>query len=157
VILAHDRRRILHFNVTENPTADWTAQQVVETFPEETAPRYLLRDRDGIYGHDFIAQVGGLGIRQVPTTARSPWQNCYAERLIGSIRRECLNHVIIINERHLRRIMKSYMSYYNGSRTHLSLDKDAPESRPVQNQHVGRIVQIPEVGGLHHRYQRVAA
>jgi putative transposase len=157
VVLAHERRRVVHFNVTESPTAAWTALQIVEAFPEETAPRYLIRDRDGIYGHDFVTRVDGLGIKQVPISARSPWQNCYAERVIGSIRRECLNHVIVMNERHLRRILKSYMGYYNRSRTHLSLDKDAPESRPAQDPQAGRIIQIPEVGGLHHRYERVAA
>ena len=157
VILAHDRRRVLHFNVTENPTADWTARQIVEAFPDDTVPRYLVRDRDGIYGHVFTARVDGLGIRQVPISARSPWQNCYAERIIGSIRRECLNHVIVINEWHLRRILKSYFGYYHRSRTHLSLDKDAPESRPVQDLQAGRIIQIREVGGLHHRYERRAA
>src|SRR5215470_13262585 len=119
VILAHDRRRVLHFNVTENPTADWTARQLVEAFPNDTVPRYLARDRDGIYGNVFTARVDGLGIRQVPTSARSPWQNCYAERIIGSIRRECLNHVIVINEWHLRQILKSYFVYYHRSRTHL--------------------------------------
>jgi hypothetical protein len=148
--------RILHFNVTESPAADWTAQQIVEAFPEQTAPRYLVH-RDGIYGHVFTARVDGLDIRQVPKSARSPWQNCYAERLIGSIRRECLNHVIVMNEWHLRRILKSYVRYYNRSRTHLSLDKDAPESRPVQDLQDGRIIQSQEVGGLHHRYERVAA
>jgi len=157
VILAHDRCRVLHFNVTENPTAAWTAQQIVEAFPEEMVPRYLVRDRDGIYGNDFTTRVDGLGIQQVPISARSPWQNCYVERIIGSIRRECLNHVIVINERHLRRILKSYFSYYHRSRTHLSLDKDAPEFRPVQDLRVGRIIQIREVGGLHHRYERRAA
>ena len=156
-ILAHDRRRVLHFNVTENPTAAWTAQQILEAFPFDTAPRYLLRDRDGIYGLDFRARVDGLGIRQVPISARSPWQNCYAERMIGSIRRECLNHVIVINAGHLRRILKSYFGYYHRSRTHMSLDKDAPEPRPIQDLHAGRIIQIREVGGLHHRYERVAA
>ena len=113
VVLAHERRRVVHFNVTESPTAAWTALQIVEAFPEETAPRYLIRDRDGIYGHDFVTRVDGLGIKQVPISARSPWQNCYAERVIGSIRRECLNHVIVMNERHLRGILKSYMGYYN--------------------------------------------
>jgi len=156
VILAHDRRRVLHFNVTENPTAAWTAQQIVEAFPGDTVPRHLVRDRDGIYGHDFSARVDGLGIGQVPISARSPWQNCYAERIIGSIRRECLNHVIVVNRWHLRRILKSYFSYYHRSRTHLSLDKDVPESRPVQDLNAGRIIQIREVGGLHHRYERVA-
>jgi putative transposase len=157
VILAHDRRRVLHFNVTENPTAAWTAQQIVEAFPDDTVPRYLVRDRDGIYGHDFTTRVDGLGIKQVPISARSPWQNCYAERIIGSIRRECLNHVIVMNEWHLRRILKSYFSYYHRSRTHLSLNKDAPGSRPVQDLQAGRIIQIREVGGLHHRYERRAA
>jgi len=156
VVLAHARRRVVHFNVTEHPTATWTAQQIVEAFPE-TVPRYLVRDRDGIYGHDFSARVDGLGLREVPISARSPWQNCYAERIIGSIRRECLNHVIVINEWHLRRILKSYFCYYHRSRTHLSLDKDAPEFRPVQDLQAGRIVQIREVGGLHHRYQRRVA
>jgi putative transposase len=151
VILAHDRRRVLHFNITENPTAVWSAQQIVEAFPDNKAPRYLVRDRDGIYGQDFVARVEGLGIEQVPISPRSPWQNCYAERVIGSIRRECLNHVIVINEWHLRRILKSYFGYYHRSRTHLSLDKDAPESRPVQHRQAGRIMQIREVGGLHHR------
>jgi putative transposase len=156
-ILAHDRRRVLHFNVTEHPTAAWTAHQMVEAFPDNTAPAYVVRDRDGIYGHDFTTRVDGLGIQQVPISARSPWQNCFAERIIGSIRRECLNHVIVINQWHLRRILKSYFSYYHRSRTHLSLDKDAPECRPVQDLQAGRIIQIREVGGLHHRYERRAA
>jgi len=150
------QRRVPHFNVTKHPTADWTAHQIVQAFPEKTAPRHLVRDRDGIYGYDFTARVDGLGIRQVPISARSPWQNCYAERIIGNIRRECLHHVVI-NEWHLRRILRSYVDYYNRSRTHLSLDKDAPESRPTQDLQAGRIIQIPEVGGLHHRYERVAA
>src|SRR5215813_12835992 len=113
VVLAHDRRRVLHFNVTEHPTAAWTAQQLVEAFPYDTVPRYLVRDRDGIYGYDYTTRADGIGILQVPISARSPWQNCYAERMIGSIRRECLNHVIVINEWHLRRILKSYFSYYH--------------------------------------------
>jgi putative transposase len=120
-------------------------------------PRYLVRDRDGIYGHDLVARVDGLGVKQVPISARSPWQNCYAERIIGSIRRECLKDVIVMNEWHLRRILKSYFGYYHRWRTHLSLDKDAPESRPVQDLQPGRIVQIPEVGGLHHRHERRVA
>jgi putative transposase len=157
VVLAHDRRRVLHFNVTEHPTAVWTAQQVVEAFPEDSAPRYVVRDRDGIYGHSFTARVEGMGIEQVRIAARSPWQNCYVERLIGSIRRECLNHVIVINDWHLRRILKSYFRYYHESRTHLSLDKDAPVSRKVHSRESGRIVQVPEVGGLHNRYERRAA
>ena len=157
IVLAQDRRRVVHFNVTKNPTAVWAAQQIVEAFPENTAPRYLVRDRDGVYGHHFIARVEGLGVEDIPISARSPWQNCYAERVIGSIRRECLDHVVVINERHLRRILKSYFQYYHRSRTHLALQKDAPQRRPVHDRSWGRIVQIREVGGLHHRYDRVAA
>jgi len=157
VVLAHDRRRVLHFNVTEHPTAVWAAQQIIEAFPEDRAPRYLLRDRDGIYGHYFRSRIEGMGIEQVRITARSPWQNCYAERMIGSIRRECLNHVIAINDRHLRRILKDYFHYYHGSRTHLALDKDAPEPRAIQPNKLERIVAVPQVGGLHHRYERLAA
>jgi len=157
VLLAHDRRRVLHFNVTEHPTAFWAAQQIVEAFPEDSAPRYLVRDRDGVYGHAFTARVEGMGIEEVRIAARSPWQNCYVERVIGSIRRECLNHIIVINDWHLRRILKSYFGYYHESRTHLSLEKDAPNSRKVQPRESGRIVQVPEVGGLHHRYERRAA
>ena len=157
VILAHDRRRVLHFNVTEHPTAVWAAQQIIEAFPEDGAPRYLLRDRDGIYGHCFTTRIEGMGIEQVRITARSPWQNCYVERAIGSIRRECLNHMIVLSEQHLRRILKSYFRYYHESRTHLSLSKDAPESRAIQANKLERIVQIPQLGGLHHRYERRAA
>ena len=157
VILAHDRRRLLHFNVTEHPTAVWAEQQIIEAFPEDGAPRYLLRDRDGIYGHCFTTRIEGMGIEQVRITARSPWQNCYVERAIGSIRRECLNHMIVLSEQHLRRILKSYFRYYHESRTHLSLSKDAPESRAIQANELERIVQIPQLGGLHHRYERRAA
>lgn len=157
MILAHDRRRVLHFNVTEHPTAVWAAQQIVEGFPDDSAPRYLVRDRDSIYGKDFTARVQGMGIEQIRTAPRSPWQNCFVERIIGSIRRECLNHVIIINEGQLRRILKGYFRYYHETRTHLSLDKDAPTARKIQPRMFGRIVQIPEVGGLHHRYERRAA
>jgi putative transposase len=157
IVLSHERRRVIHFNVTEHPTAEWTAQQIVEAFPEDLAPRYLIRDRDGIYGHVFTARVEGMGIRQVRTAARSPWQNCYVERVIGSIRRECLNHVIVINDWHLRRVLKSYFRYYHESRTHLALEKDTPDSRKVHPREMGTIVQVPEVGGLHHRYERRAA
>jgi transposase InsO family protein len=157
IVLAHDRRRVVHFNVSKNPTTVWAAQQMVEAFPENTAPRYLVRDRDRVYGQHFIARVEGLGVEDIPISARSPWQNCYAERVIGSIRRECLDHVVVINERHLRRILKSYFQYYHRSRTHLALQKDTPQLRPVHDRSWGRIVQIREVGGLHHRYDRVAA
>jgi transposase InsO family protein len=157
VVLAHHRRRVLHFNVTEHPTAHWTAQQIVDAFPDDGAPLYLLRDRDGVYGHVFQQRVKGIGIAELLTAPQSPWQNPFAERLIGSVRRECLNHILVLNERHLRRILIRYFAYYHRARTHLSLDKDAPDVRPVELPDGGRIVEIPEVGGLHHRYVRLAA
>ena len=120
IVLSHEQRRVIHFNITEHPTAAWTAQQIIEAFPEDQAPRYLIRDRDGIYGEYFQHRVQGMGIREVRTAPRSPWQNPYVERMIGSIRRECLNHLIVFNDNHLRRILKSYFRYYHGSRTHLS-------------------------------------
>jgi putative transposase len=157
VVLRHDRRRVLHFNVTKHPTAHWAAQQLVEAFPEEVSVRYLLRDRDRIYGDYFQQRVRALGLKEVFSAPRSPWQNGYVERLIGSIRRECLDHVIVVNERHLRRILHSYFEYYHRTRTHLSVDKDAPDTRPVQLPAMGTVIQIAEVGGLHHRYERRAA
>jgi putative transposase len=157
VVLAHHRRRVVHFNVTAHPTAPWTAQQIVNVFPEESAPAYLLRDRDRVYGQHFRHRLKGMRIEEVLTAPRSPWQNPFAERLIGSIRRECLNHVLVLGERHLRRILTRYFSYYHQARTHLALDKDAPDLRPIQILAPGRIVQLPEVGGLHHRYLRQAA
>ncbi len=157
VVLAHDRRRALHFNVTENPTSIWTAQQIREAFPEDTAPRFLLRDRDRIYGEDFRQLVRAMGIEEVRASAHSPWQNAYVERLIGSIRRECLDHVIVMGERHLRTILDSYFAYYHRTRTHLSLGKDAPEARPTQRAESGEVIELPQVGGLHHRYERQAA
>jgi putative transposase len=157
VVLAHQRRRVLHFNVTEHPTAAWTAQQIVDAFPDDTAPAYLLRDRDSVYGDSFRRRVKGLGIDEVLTTPHSPWQNPFVERLIGSVRRECLDHVLVLSERHLRRILTQYFAYYHGARTHLSLEKDAPDMRPIQRPEVGAIVATPEVGGLHHRYARRAA
>jgi transposase InsO family protein len=157
VVLAHHRRRVVHFNVTEHPTAAWTAQQILEAFPEDTAPRYLVRDRDQIYGECCRHRLRDLGTSEVLTAPQSPWQNPFAERLVGSIRRECLDHVIVLGEKHLRRILKSYFAYYLGSRTHLSLAKDAPTTRVVQGPEEGQIVEIPQVGGLHHRYERRAA
>ena len=157
VVLRHERRRILHFNVTEHPTAEWTARQLVEMADEVSVPRYLIRDRDRSYGQRFSRQASALGIREVMTAPRSPWQNAYAERVIGSIRREFLDHVIVVGERHLRRMMKRYVRYYNGTRTHLSLEKDAPEPRLVQPPCKGRVVALPRVGGLHHEYIRLAA
>ena len=155
VVLAHDRRRVLHFNVTAHPTAVWTAQQILEAFPFETVPKYLLRDRDAIYGQVLQQQIEAMGIAEVLGAPRSPWQRAYIERIIGSMRRDCLDQMIVFNQLSLRRILRSYLDYYHGSRTHLSLDKDAPVPRPVQP--VGRIVAIPQVGGLHHRYERRVA
>ncbi len=157
VVLSLERRRVLHINVTAHPTAQWTAQQMVEAFPWETTARYVIRDRDRIYGTDFRRRVEGLGIDEVPTAPRSPWQNAYAERFIGSLRRECLDHVIVLNERHLGRILSQYARYYNRSRTHLALEKDAPEPRAVHECELGKVVAYSEVGGLHHRYERRAA
>ena len=157
LVLAHDQRRILHFNVTSSPSAAWTAQQVVQAFPGDSAPRYLLRDRDCIYGEYFRRRVKNLGIKEVLSAARSPWQNPYVERLIGSIRRECLDRVILLNEQHLRRILRSYLEYYHRSRCHLSLDGDAPVPRAVQGPEMGQVIELSEVGGLHHRYVREAA
>lgn len=156
VVLAHHRRRVVHFNVTEHPTAVWTAQQLVDAFPDDSAPSYLLRDRDCVYGQAFRQRVKGMRIEEVLTAPHSPWQNPFAERLIGSIRRECLNHVLVLSERHLRRILTRYFAYYHQARTHLALDKDAPDLRPIELT-MGKIVQLPEVGGLHHRYIRQAA
>ncbi len=157
VILAHHRRRVVHFNVTEHPTATWTAQQIVDAFPNDSALAYLLRDRDQVFGEQFRHRVRRMGIAEVLTAPQSPWQNPFVERLIGSIRRECLNHVLVLGERHLRRILTRYLGYYHQARTHLALDKDAPDVRPIELPMAGRIVQLPEVGGLHHRYLRQAA
>ncbi len=156
VVLRHDRRHVVHFNVTAHPTAEWTAQQIVEGFPFDDAPRFLIRDRDSIYGNAFQQRVKNMGIEEVLIAPRSPWQNPYAERLIGSIRRECLDHVIVLDERHLYRILRSYLDYYTRSRTHLSLDRNAPIERDVEPPCHGRVVSIPQVGGLHHRYRRAA-
>ncbi len=143
--------------MTDHPCAEWTAQQIVEAFPWDTAPRYLIRDRDQIYGAYFDRRVEGLGVEQVLTAPRSPWQNPFVERMIGSIRRECLDHLIVLDEHHLRRILKHYVDYYHSCRTHLSLQKDAPDSRPVEPSEMGNVIAIPKVGGLHHRYTRLAA
>jgi putative transposase len=157
VVLSHHRRHAIHFNVTAHPTAEWTARQIAEAFPWDSAPRYLLHDRDCIYGAAFHQRVGEMGILEVLTAPRAPWQNAYAERFIGSLRRECLDHIIIFNEASLRRILKTYFEYYDHSRTHLSLEKDAPASRPVQHPKLGSVIALRQVGGLHHRYERRAA
>ena len=157
LVLAHDRRRVVHFNVTAHPTAEWTAQQLREAFPFDQIPRYLLRDRDGIFGDDFRQQVKDMQIQEVLSAPRSPWQRAYVERVIGSIRRECLDHVIVFNEASLRRTLSLYFAYYHRTRPHLSLEKDSPEPRPIQRTELGRVVAVPQVGGLHHRYERRAA
>jgi transposase InsO family protein len=156
LVLRHDRRRVVHFNVAAYPTARWTAQQVVEAFPFDTTPRFLIRDHDGIYGDNFRERVERLGIEEIVVAYRSPWQSPYVERLIGSIRRECLDYVIVFNEAHLLRILTDYFAYYHEARTHLSLERNAPVPRRVEPPSQGRVIALPQVGGLHHRYTRAA-
>ena len=153
VIARLDRRDLVWINVTTNPTAEWIARQLTEAFPWNEAPRYLIRDRDRIYGAVVIRRMRAMGIRDKPTAPASPWQNGFAERLIGSIRRECVDHFIVLGEAHLRRILRAYAGYYNDIRTHWSLDKDAPVSRPIQP--IGSIKSHSILGGLHHHYVRV--
>jgi len=153
VILRIDRRDLVWINVTTNPTAEWVARQITEAFPWDMAPRYMIRDRDRIYGIVVTRRLRAMGIRDKPTAPASPWQNGFAERLIGSIRRECLDHVIVWGEPHLRRILRSYANYYDNMRTHRSLNKDAPISRSIQR--IGIISSRPILGGLHHNYIRV--
>jgi len=153
LVVGHGRRQLLWFEVTRHPTAQWLAQQITEAFPWGLAPRYLVRDNDRAYGHVFTARVSAMGIRDRPITPRSPWQNGIAERLIGSIRRECLDHVVVLGEAHLRCVLATYVDYYNQARPHLALQKDAPLRRTVQR--IGRLVAIPVLGGLHHQYVRI--
>ena len=153
VILNHDRRRIVHIAATYHPTAEWIARQIVEAFPWESAPHYLLRDRDGAYGKVFRKRLFAMGIRDRPVAPRSPWQNGYVERVIGSIRRDLLDHVIVMGEAHLRRLLRAYADYYNTWRPHLGLDKDTPLGRPIHDR--GRIRPMPKLGGLHHAYVRI--
>jgi transposase InsO family protein len=153
VIVRLDRRELVWTETTANPTAEWIARQITEAFPWDTIPRNLIRDQDGIYGAVVIHRLRAMGIRDRPTARGSPWQNGYVERLIGSIRRECLDHVVIFSEAHLRRTLRTYALYYNNLRTHRSLDKDAPRPRFVQR--VGRITSQVILGGLHHQYARV--
>ena len=153
LILQHARRDLLWLAVTAHPTSEWIARQFTEALGWRDAPRYVVRDRDRVYGSEFIRSIRAMGIRDQPISACSPWQNGYAERLIGSIRRECLDHVVVFGEAHLRDLLHSYQKYYNEYRTHLSLDKDAPHSRAVTAR--GRIVISPALAGLHHRYCRV--
>jgi transposase InsO family protein len=154
LVLAHDRRRIIHFNVTAHPTAEWTVQQLREALK---IPRYLLRDRDGIFGGEFRKDVKAMGIKEVLSAPRSPWQRAYVERVIGTIRREYLDHVIVFGEASLYQQVKMFIEYYHESRTHLSLAKDTPDPRAVHPPELGPVVAIPQVGGLHHRYERRAA
>jgi len=153
VILRHSRRNLLWLSVTAHPNAEWIARQLTEACGWNEAPRYLIRDRDGAYGETYIRRLEAMGIRDQPSSARSPWQNGHAERLIGSIRRDCLDHVVVFGERHLRHLLNSYQRYYNEVRTHLSLQKDAPIPRAVRS--AGRVIPVPLLGGLHHQYVRV--
>jgi putative transposase len=154
VLLAHDRRRLVHLAVTAHPTAAWTAQQLREAYPWNTTPGYLIRDRDHAF-EGLATTASAMGMHEVLTAPGAPWQNAYVERFIGSVRRECLDHVLVFNEFGLRRVLRGYRDYYERTRTHLALDKDAPIPRPIM--HDGVVVAIPEIGGLHHRYERRAA
>ena len=152
LILQHNRRKLVWLAVTAHPSAEWLARQLTEAYGWQQAPRYIIRDRDRIYGGVFLRRVRAMGIRDRPIAPRSPWQNGCAERLIGSIRRDCLDHVVVFGERHLRSLLKSYQEYYNEARTHLSLQKDAPIPRAVQT--AGQMLAVPILGGLHHQYVR---
>ena len=153
LILQHRRRKILWLGVTAHPSAEWIARQLMEAYGWENTPRYIIRDRDGVYGDVFVRCLRAMGIRDRPTAPRSPWQNGYSERLIGSIRRDCLDHIVVFGERHLRHVLRSYANYYNQARTHLSLNKDAPVSRAAQT--LGCILSRPLLGGLHRQYVRI--
>jgi transposase InsO family protein len=153
VILWHQRRRLISLTVATNPTAEWIARQITEAFPWNEAPKYLIRDRGASYGHAVTSRLAAMGIRDHPTAPRSPWQNGHAERLIGSIRRECLDHIVVLGEAHLCRIFAAYADYYNEVRTHPSLFEDSPVQRPVQR--CGQIGARPVLGGLHHEYARI--
>lgn len=157
IVLAHARRRIVHFDVTEHPTAQWTAHQLSEAFPWDSAPRYLIRDRDRVYGPPFRTRAECMGIEEVLTARRSPWQNPFVERVIGSVRRECLDQVIVLDERHLRRLLGEYFQHYHCWRCHRSLAMDCPEPRPVQGPERGHVVEVAEAGGLYRHYERRAA
>jgi putative transposase len=156
-IISHDRRKILHVNVTDSPTAEWTGQQVVNAFPYDTAHKYLIHDRDSIFGKTFKKRVKSMGIEEVITAPESPLQNPYAERFVGSARRECVDHCIVLNTHHLQRILNEYVAYYNSDRTHLGLKKDSPARREVETPELGEVKSRPVLGGLHHRYYRDAA
>jgi hypothetical protein len=155
VILNHRHRQVVHFNLTSNPTATWAAQQIVDAFPWDEAPKYLLRDRDGIYAVFFQRRVKNMEITEVTTAPQSPWQSPFVERLIGSIRRDYLDHVIVLNERQLKRVLSSYFEYYHHDKTHYGLGKDTPLERPIQHRPAkhAKVIELSRVGGLHHRYE----
>ena len=157
VVMDHARRKVVHFNITSEPTAAWTARQIINAFPYDTAPKYLLRDRDSIYGSVFVQRLARMGIQQKLISPRSPWQNPYVERLVGSIRRECLDRVIVFNEQQLSQILESYFEYYHKVRPHRGLSHDSPIPRPVESPDRGKVTELPLVGGLHHHYLRKAA
>ena len=153
LVVGHDRRRLLWIEVTKHPTAEWLARQITEAFPWATAPSCLVRDNDGAYGHVFTGRVKAMGIRDRPISPRSPWQNGIAERLIGTLRRECLDHIVVFGEDHLRSVLFAYAAYYNQMRPHRSLQKDAPLRRAIQR--IGEVTAMPILGGLHHQYVRI--
>jgi putative transposase len=157
VVLALERRRLVFANVTTSPTAFWLGQQTVNAFPWDTAPKFMIRDRDGAYGEEFSRRIRSLGIRSVKTAVRVPKMNCYVERFIGTIRRELFDHVIVSSEAHARRLLREFQAWYNEDRVHLALAKDAPDHRPVETPEMGEVVSLPRLGGLHHRYSRRAA
>jgi transposase InsO family protein len=153
LVLGHGRRQLLWFEVTRHPTAAWLARQITEAFPWASAPAYLVRDNDRAYGHVFTTRVTAMGIRDRPISPGSPWENGIAERLIGTLRRECLNHMVIFGEAHLRRVLSAYTVYYNQTRTHLALNKDCPLQRPIQR--FGSVAATPVLAGPHHQYLRI--
>ena len=157
VVLSLDRRRVVHINVTYYPSAEWTARQLYQAFPFDSAPKYLVRDRDGIYGNEVVEALRNMGIEEKVISAQSPWQNGYCERVVGSLKRECLNHVIVFGRRHTKSVLKRYLEYYHGSRTHLGLAKDSPNGRPIEPPELGPVRREAMVGGLHSRYYRDAA
>jgi transposase InsO family protein len=156
IVLCHERRRVVHFGVTEHPTSAWVARQLTAAFPFDTAPRYLIRDRDGAYGDEVKRCLENLDVEEVLTAPRSPWQNPYVERLIGTLRRELLDHLIVLNERHLMRLLSSFFGYYHDCRSHMALGDNSPNPRAVEGPERGKIISVPKVGGLHHHYRRRA-
>jgi transposase InsO family protein len=157
-VIAHDRRRVLHFNVTRHPTSAWVSQQLREAFPYDTAPKYLIHDRDAIFNSEVMETMKVIGIKSLRTSFKSPWQNGIAERFVGCCRRDLLDHIIVLNERHLKRLMRDYVRYFHEDRTHLGLAKETPAGRLTEAKPSAscQVVAWPKVGGLHHRYQLAA-